>query len=312
LVVVVLVVLSILWVGVRGLLAGQAIAQGVESATSLGAMLTSGDVSRAAPLVADLKSRAAEAHELTSDPVWRAIELLPVLGSNLTTARESIAALDGVVRGVVPEIVDLSSTEQQLVLFDGPRAERIAGMAAAAPAIGGIADGLQTAAKRVGSVDPSGNIAPLAAAFGQVDRAVASYARTGGTLDGVARVALALSAPDSPDASLPWTLIVLDTTATNPIALVDFTAAGGAVVVGAARPRADPIATGDQVVAVDLDGLRFLLERAGGVRVDGIGSVDADSINQVVADAAALATSPEEADQALARVAAAVFESLFA
>ena len=63
--------------------------------------LLAGDFEAAKENADELAKHASAAAELTSDPVWRAAEIVPAIGPNLTVMREIAAATDEVASGAV-------------------------------------------------------------------------------------------------------------------------------------------------------------------------------------------------------------------
>ena len=99
-----------LWVGIRGMLAKNALEQAVPAATALPKQIADGDTDAADKSLRMLSTRASDAAALTSDPVWRAVELVPYLGANLSAVRESADILDDVSRDAITPIVKVTQT----------------------------------------------------------------------------------------------------------------------------------------------------------------------------------------------------------
>lgn len=108
--IVLVIFLAIVWIGVRGLIARDQLLGAVPLARNLSEAAVSGDVSTVTADVAELQKRSSAAASLTSDPVWRAAELVPFLGSNLTAFRQAAYTIDGVSRDVLPPLSQLAST----------------------------------------------------------------------------------------------------------------------------------------------------------------------------------------------------------
>ncbi|MDH6235799.1 DUF4012 domain-containing protein [Cryobacterium sp. CG_9.6] len=83
-----IVVLGVTWIGVRGLLARDELVQAQTLASTLQKQVVAGDENSAAETFAALSGHAEAAARLTSDPVWRMGESLPLLGANLTAVRQ--------------------------------------------------------------------------------------------------------------------------------------------------------------------------------------------------------------------------------
>ncbi|MGO4784651.1 DUF4012 domain-containing protein [Cryobacterium sp. W22_MBD10_FK3] len=72
--------------------------------------IVNGDGKGAVRTAAELAAYASSATSLTSDPVWRALEFVPVLGANLTAVRELAAVVDDVSRNSITPLVVLADT----------------------------------------------------------------------------------------------------------------------------------------------------------------------------------------------------------
>lgn len=114
-----LLIAAVAWIGVRGWLAyGELIAVRGE-ASGVGASLLA-DPEGAAATIEALGQRTERAASLTSDPVWRAAELLPWAGPNLEAVRVTAASLDTVVREVaLPLAGEVGGLEASLAPVDG-------------------------------------------------------------------------------------------------------------------------------------------------------------------------------------------------
>lgn len=123
--------------------------------------------------IAELTARAAA---LTSDPVWRAGEILPVVGADLAAVRHTAAAADLVVREALPPLRDLAGRldDGSLAPVDGHL--DLAALAEAQPAVAAADAGFAAAAEELRGVSGSGLIPAVDDA---VDR-VRELVRSGG------------------------------------------------------------------------------------------------------------------------------------
>jgi hypothetical protein len=99
-----------LWVGVRGLMAKDALDKAVPAASALAQQISDGDTKGADASFRTLQANASAAAALTSDPVWRAAEIIPAVGVNLTAVREAAGIVDDVSRNAIARIVGISAT----------------------------------------------------------------------------------------------------------------------------------------------------------------------------------------------------------
>ncbi|HYI33697.1 MAG TPA: DUF4012 domain-containing protein [Glaciibacter sp.] len=98
------------WVGTRALLARDELQSAVPLATRIQDQVVAGDADGATATAADLRRRAGNAADLTSDPVWRAAEVVPLLGPNLTAVRELAAVADDISRRAVTPLTQIAGT----------------------------------------------------------------------------------------------------------------------------------------------------------------------------------------------------------
>ncbi|GAA1533467.1 DUF4012 domain-containing protein [Microbacterium ginsengiterrae] len=145
-----LAVLGTFWIGIRGFLAYQhlndARATAADAASALAAPAT------ASELIREVSADTSTAHELTSDVVWKAGELLPWIGPQLAAVSTVASALDDVASQSLTPLASvagsfsLDSIRPQngaidLTVFDaldGAASEGAAGLGAAASVIDGI------------------------------------------------------------------------------------------------------------------------------------------------------------------------------
>jgi hypothetical protein len=95
-------------VGVRGTFARGELEEAVPLAALIEVEIVAGDGEAASRAAAELSDHAAKAAALTSDPVWRAFELVPALGNNLTAVRELADVVDELSRNAISPLVDLA------------------------------------------------------------------------------------------------------------------------------------------------------------------------------------------------------------
>lgn len=97
----VIVVASVAWVGIRAWLAKGELEAAIPLAGTVQSQLASGDTAGAAASAKTLQAHAAEAASLTGDVVWRAMEIVPFAGPNLTAFREAAAVTDSVASDAI-------------------------------------------------------------------------------------------------------------------------------------------------------------------------------------------------------------------
>ncbi|WP_378147682.1 DUF4012 domain-containing protein [Cnuibacter sp. UC19_7] len=103
----------VVWVGVRGVLAKDHLEAAIPLAKSTQDQIVDGSTDGASADARALADHARAAADLTSDPIWRAGELVPWVGPNLRAVRQAAEATDLVASGVV---VPLTTSVQQIGL----------------------------------------------------------------------------------------------------------------------------------------------------------------------------------------------------
>jgi len=105
-----MVIAAVAWVGVRAVLAKGELETAVPLTSRIQSQIILGDGAAAVRTSGQLSAHATSAAALTSDPVWRAFELLPWLGPNLTAVRELTAAVDDVSQHAIKPLTELAGT----------------------------------------------------------------------------------------------------------------------------------------------------------------------------------------------------------
>ncbi len=164
----VLLLLCVGWVVVRGLSAVTHLQAVKASASQLRADVTAGDLASATAETRSLAEHAASARDLTADPIWRAFEIVPWLGSDFTTLREVSQIADDIAAdGVEPiltasERIDLKG----FGLHDG--AIDLAPFAKAQKPLSAAATAFARASADVGRIDTGALLPPLADAVSEL------------------------------------------------------------------------------------------------------------------------------------------------
>jgi hypothetical protein len=108
--VILVAIAAVAWIGVRGLQAKQQLEGAMPLVTQLKTQVLAQDSAAAKTTYAQLEPRVRKAHSLTSDPIWRAAEFVPVIGQNLKVTRTVAAQTDEVVTGAIKPLVDISGS----------------------------------------------------------------------------------------------------------------------------------------------------------------------------------------------------------
>jgi hypothetical protein len=159
---------AVAWIGVRGYLAKGELEDAIPLVTQLKTQVTSGDLAGATDSMTKLRKHAQSAAELTSDPVWRSAEVVPLVGGNLTVMRELSSTVNDVSRdGIEPltslagsiGLADFKPVDGRVDLQPLVDAQKV--LANSSAAVG-------SAVARVDALDDSGVIEPLANARQQL------------------------------------------------------------------------------------------------------------------------------------------------
>jgi Protein of unknown function (DUF4012) len=89
---------AIAFVSVRALLAKADLEAAIPLASRIQDQVVADDAAGAEASARELKAHTESARGLTSDPVWRAFELVPLLGPNLSASREIAAVVDDIAQ----------------------------------------------------------------------------------------------------------------------------------------------------------------------------------------------------------------------
>jgi hypothetical protein len=99
---------SALWIGIRGLIARDALLGAVPLVEQARTSILAGDTEAAKADLSEIQQRAGDAAGLTGDPIWRVAEVIPLAGPNLTAFREAAQVIDGVARDALPPLAELA------------------------------------------------------------------------------------------------------------------------------------------------------------------------------------------------------------
>lgn len=186
------------WVVIRGVNAASDL-QGVkESASRMRTEIADGDLEKAARDAQRLAEHAASARNLTTDPVWRMVEIVPFIGPNLTATREIAQIADDIATGAVQPILKASSTIDldRLGLEDG--AIHLAPFRQAEQPLAGAAKVLSRASADAGRIDADAVLAPLGTAVSELRSAVDEADAVIGALHDSAKLIPSMLGGDGP------------------------------------------------------------------------------------------------------------------
>ncbi len=154
-------VLSVVWVGARGLIAKNELESALPLVSDIKDDLKAVNLGAAQGKVDIVAEKTALARSLTSDPVWRVFEFIPVLGTNLTAFRELSAATDDIAKDVMVPISSLGDSLDPAALKPVDGAIDLAVFEAAGPVIANAKTALDAAYEDVQAVDTSSTLGPI-------------------------------------------------------------------------------------------------------------------------------------------------------
>lgn len=196
--VVLLAIFAVVWVGVRGLLARNELQGAVPLASKVQTQVLAGDGAAAQKTATQLADHAARAARLTGDPVWRALEIVPWLGGNLSAVRQLAAATDEAVSDGVQPLAGVAGTvrPQDFSPVDG--VIDLKPLVAVQPKLASASAALVSADRAVHRIDTSGLLGPVRSAATQLTSALDSASNGATAIDNAVRLAPAVLGADGP------------------------------------------------------------------------------------------------------------------
>lgn len=169
----VIVVLCVAWVTVRGLMAKGELATSVALASSIRSQIAGDDAAAAQVTAHELAKHVNRARDLTTDPIWRAAEMMPIAGPNLTAVRQASAVASVVAEDAVVPLVRVfgSVTMSDFKPVDG--AVDLKPLVAAQPVVSAATDALETGLTDARAIDTSGTIGQIGDPVGKLVRVLA-------------------------------------------------------------------------------------------------------------------------------------------
>jgi hypothetical protein len=224
------------WIVVRGLLAREALLEAVPIARGVEAAI--GDPVELDRRLDELVSRADTAAALTSDPIWRAAEVLPWAGTNLRVFREVADVIRSAAHDALPPLRRLATD------FDpgtfAPRDGRIdpAPFVVAAPLLREVDAALESARSAAHEIDAEGALPQLQQAVEQLTDLVDDASEVVDGLDAAASLLPAMLGSESPRDYLVLSLNNAELRASGgiPGALAVIHVEDGALALGAQEP----------------------------------------------------------------------------
>jgi hypothetical protein len=164
------------WVGVRGLQAKSELESAQALVSQLKTQALKQDIPGATKTFKKLRVHSEKARELTSDPIWRVAEFVPVLGRNLTVVRELADVTNDVVVHAVGPLIQVASAVTPAALAPKDGAINLKPIQSAVAPVNTANKAIQSAVTAVDNIDAAGTISQLSAAKGKLSTLLGSVA----------------------------------------------------------------------------------------------------------------------------------------
>jgi len=183
------------WVGVRAMLVKDELQALVPVVGELQEAAAARDTARLTELTSTLTQRSDAAAALTSDPLWRAAEVIPVAGANLTAVRVVSAQLKNLNQAAVTPLVELVTSMEERGAASDDGFDLTLATDSRAP-LRTAASALHSAAETFGSFPRSGLIPEVRGAVDQLDAGASAAAPAVDALARAASIAPAMLGAD--------------------------------------------------------------------------------------------------------------------
>lgn len=234
-------VLSVVWVTVRGLMAREQLVGAIPTALSIRDSVLSDDPDGLKDEIHALQTRAAAAESLTSDPVWRVVELLPLFGDNLRVVRQGAAVTNELAQEALPPLSELASSVTVASFTPTNGSFNLAAFEGVAPAVGEVRDAVTLAADHAAEIDPSTALPPIADAINDLIDMVDETKTIVDGLDAAVTLLPGMLGEDGPRRYLLMSLNSAELRSSGgiPGALSVITADQGAITIGESASAAE-------------------------------------------------------------------------
>ncbi|POH62225.1 hypothetical protein C3B59_11715 [Cryobacterium zongtaii] len=186
--VVLMILVSVAWVGVRALMAKAELESAIPLASAVQDSVISGDSNAAGSTADRLVQHAARATALTSDPIWRAFEAIPGLGQNLSAVRQVAAVVEDIANDAVIPLTEAAGSIDIEGFKPTDGAIDVKPLVDAQPSVTLAADALSQAQEDIAMIDSSDSISGVRDAVGQLRSAVDGAALSIDSVDRAVRI----------------------------------------------------------------------------------------------------------------------------
>lgn len=160
------------WIGIRGLLAKQELQAMSPLVGTIERSVASGDIAAARSAADELSGHAHLAADLTSDPIWRTAEILPIAGPNLTAGRQLAAAAREVADRIVSPLITVSESVDISNFKPSGGAVQLAPLIAVIPEIARVQIAYDDVHRSVTSIRTDGTLGVVSMAVGRARNTV--------------------------------------------------------------------------------------------------------------------------------------------
>lgn len=151
------------WIGLRGMQAKAELSSAQVLVSQLKGLALKQDFAGATKTLKALKAHSVKAQELTSDPIWRTGEVLPIIGRNLTVVRELAAVTNTVVTDVISPLVTVASMITPASLAPKGGAINLEPLTSAVVPVNAANGAIHSALVKVDAINTSGTLSQLEA-----------------------------------------------------------------------------------------------------------------------------------------------------
>ncbi len=177
------VVLSSVWIGVRGLQAKNDLEAAQAQIGALKDQALALDIDAASATLAQISTHTERAAANTSDIVWRIAEIVPFLGPNLTAVREIAEITDDMMSGVAVPLLSVAAAVDPASFAPKDGALDLSPFSAAIPAVARANETMIAAVDKADSMPEQWIVGPVADARTKIADMLAEFAPTIATLD---------------------------------------------------------------------------------------------------------------------------------
>ncbi|MHA7985474.1 DUF4012 domain-containing protein [Rathayibacter sp. CAU 1779] len=203
--VVVLLVACAVWVTVRALNAKSELEASLPLVQTVQSQIASGDAKAAKATAQNLAAHLDTARDDTNDPIWRAAEIIPGIGANLSAVRQLASAASDVTDHAIVPVAGLAGTVDFSSFRPVDGKVPLQPLTDAAPTMTRADSAVQSGLKTVRSIDTSATIGPVTKATGTLKDALE---KAGGEVDAAARATRLLPAMLGADGPRDYLLIM--------------------------------------------------------------------------------------------------------